>query len=327
MKLSKLGLVIIFCTGAVWPQRQDTAGTVTTENDTGFIEIHNLGIKDSEIWKPDSVRRFNPVIAGAASLILPGAGQVYTHHYVKAGFFLTLDGILGTITYFWGREADKRDADEKQWLAFADADTSAFDKARYREESYLSRHGAVDARFSMYSYLALAAGGYVFNVLDAIGSSNVFKNSKPKNPATAGLLAAVPGLGLGQWYNGSLSKAGMVMMGQVSLGLMSYNSHRLMSRAEDNYQRLTVSTADSITIKVGGTYSGNSDYKGKWSSTRYRAFTNRNMYLWYSVFFYGYSIFDAVVDASLHEYSEKMKIEPDLVIGPEQIYFTLQTTF
>jgi hypothetical protein len=326
MKLNKFGLVIILCTGAVWPQGQDTAGTVNAENDTGSLIINNLGIKDSESWKPDSVRRFNPVIAGAAS-ILPGAGQVYTHHYVKAGFFLVLEGILGTITYFWGREADKRDLEEKQWLVLADSETNAFGRACYREESYLSRHGAVDARFQMYSYLSWAAGGYVFNVLDAIGSSNVFKDSKPRNPATAALLAAVPGLGLGQWYNGSISKAGMVMMGQISLGLMSYNSHRLMSRAEDNYQRLTASTADSITKTVGTTYSGNSDYKGKWSSTRYRAFTNRNMYLWYSIFFYGYSIFDAVVDASLHEYSEKMKIKPDLVIGPEQIRFTLQTPF
>jgi hypothetical protein len=329
MKLNKPGLLIVFFTGALWPQGLDTARTVIAENDTGSVVIKNLGIRDSEIWKPDPVRRFNSVIAGAASIILPGAGQVYTHHYVKTGFFLALEGAFGGFVYFWNRTAKDRDAEEQRWLLQAVADTNAFDKALKREESFLSRHGAVDARFSMYSYVAWAAGGYVFNVLDALGSSNVFKNSKPKNPATAGLLAAVPGLGLGQWYNGSLSKAGMVMMGQVSLLLMSYNSHRLMSRAEDNYKRLTLNTADSIAIKVGEASSVNSryPYKRTWSDTRYRAFTNRNMYLWYSVFFYGYSIFDAVVDASLHEYSEKMKIKPDLVIGPERIYFSLQTTF
>jgi hypothetical protein len=51
------------------------------------------------------------------------------------------------------------------------------------------------------------------------------------------------------------------------------------------------------------------------------------MYLWYLVFFYGYSIFDAVVDAYLHEYPEKMKIEPDLVITDKMVYCALQTTF
>lgn len=319
MKLNKLIGAIIVSAGALWPQ----------VNDSIPVEMMKPAVNEPEAsgWRTDSAKKFNPVAAGALSLVLPGAGQVYTHHYVKAGFFLVLEGAFGGFVYFWKRTAKDRDVEENRWLLLAASDTNAFARALNREESYLVRHGAVDARLQMYTYAAWAAGGYVFNVLDAIGSSNVFKNSKPRNPTTAALLAAVPGLGLGQWYNGSLSKAGMVMMGQVSLGLMSYNSHRLMTRAEDNYKRLDADDADTVTKQVAGTYSGNSTYKGKWSSTRYRAFTNRNMYLWYSIFFYGYSVFDAVVDACLHEYSEKMKIEPDLVIGPEQVHFTLTTTF
>jgi len=94
-----------------------------------------------------------------------------------------------------------------------------------------------------------------------------------------------------------------------------------MKQAEDNYLRLNDPNADTATKQIAP------DYLGKWSSTRYRAFTNRNMYLWYSVFFYGYSVFDAVVDAYLHEYAKKMRIKPDLVLGNNRIYCTLQTTF
>jgi hypothetical protein len=322
MKLNKSLLAVFLFAGALWPQVHDSAVSQQASNDSGSVEITKSGIDELDVWRQDSLRRFNPFVAGAASLVLPGAGQIYTRHYVKAGFFLALEGAFGGFVYFWKRTAGDRDADEKRWLLQAASDTAALARAQHMEESYLSRHGAVDARLSMYTYMAWAAGGYLFNVLDAVGSSNVFRDSKHRSATTAALLAAVPGLGLGQWYNGSLSKAGMVMMGQVSLGLMSYSSHRLMMRAEDNYQRLDAGKADTaVGAKI---FTG---YSRMWSSTRNRAFTNRNMYLWYSIFFYGYSIFDAVVDAYLHEYSEKMKVEPDLIIGNKLIYLTLQTTF
>jgi hypothetical protein len=327
MRLNNLGLIFLFCSGSLWPRSQDSS-IIYNESDSGSFKVIKPGIQELDVWRPDSVRRFSPVVSCAASLVLPGAGQVYTRHYVKAVFFPALEGILGSMVYFWKKTADVRDSQETWWLQQADTETVALAKSKDREESFLSRQSALDARLSMYSFLAWAGGGYLFNVLDAIGSSNAFRNSKPKNPTTAALLAAVPGLGLGQWYNGSFSKAGMIMMGQVSLGLMAYNSHRLMLRAENNYKRLTAANADTLTKQVAKAYSsGNVPYPTMWSSTRSRSYINRNMYLWYSFFFYGYSIFDAVVDAYLHQYSEKMKIEPDLIIGNNQIYLSLQTTF
>jgi hypothetical protein len=134
------------------------------------------------------------------------------------------------------------------------------------------------------------------------------------------MLAAVPGLGLGQMYNGSLGKAGMVMMGQVSLGIMSYSNERLIKMTEANSIRLKFST-DSLTQLVSRQYADD------WGSYRYRAFTNRNMYLWYSMFFYFYSIFDAVVDSYLHDYPQKMKIAPDLMVGKGHLSLSLSTTF
>jgi hypothetical protein len=325
MDLNKSAAAVLFLAGALWPRAaQDSAGQEQALNNPAAAEIHkNTVVDELDIWRQDSVCRFNPFVAGAASLVLPGAGQLYTRHYVRAGFFPALEGVFGGFVYFWKRTAEYRDEEEQRWLLLAASDTGTLVRARHLEESYLVRHSAVDARFSMYTYLAWAAGGYLFNVLDAVGSSNVFRDTRPRSATTAALLAAVPGLGLGQWYNGSLSKAGMVMMGQISLGLMSYSSHRLMKRAEGNYQRLNAGKADT----AGAGESVFNEYSRMWSSTRNRAFTNRNMYLWYSIFFYGYSIFDAVVDAYLHEYAEKMKVEPDLVIGNKKVYLTLTTDF
>jgi hypothetical protein len=101
---------------------------------------------------------------------------------------------------------------------------------------------------------------------------------------------------------------------------MAYNSHRLMNNATLHYARLNDPHADSLTVLFRNTYSDD------WFSFRQRSFTNRNMYLWYSIFFYFYSIFDSVVDAYLHDYPQKMKIAPDLVVGPEFISITISTT-
>jgi hypothetical protein len=65
----------------------------------------------------------------------------------------------------------------------------------------------------------------------------------------------------------------------------------------------------------------------RWSGERGSAFTNRNMYLWYSIFFYFYSVFDAVVDAYLHDYPDRMKIEPDLTVGKNNFHFSVTAPF
>jgi hypothetical protein len=301
----------------------------TTEIDTVFPEIGKPSIKETVAWREDSLHRTNPVIPGAASLLVPGAGQIATGHYVKAGFFIALESIFIGQAIYWRsnarfRYAGAADLFNSSMNSWESLDTAKkyhrVDSAQYLEESVLNRHGAMDMMFSSYNFTVWAVSGYLYNVLDAVNSSNYFRNSDIKKPGTAALLAALPGLGLGQLYNGSVSKAGMVMMGQFSLGAMAYNSHRLMRNADKNYRRLKVST-DSLTMSVA------SGYMAKWGSARYRAFTNRNMYLWYGIFFYFYSMFDATVDAYLHDYPNKMRIEPDLGLGPKEIKFSLSTTF
>lgn len=303
----------------------------TTENDSIFPDISKPSIKESVAWREDSLQRKNPVMSGAASMIVPGAGQIFTGHYVKAGFFIALEALFIGQALYWRSNSEIADNNAtttlnrnmRPWTAMDSANRykGRLDSAMNYEQFYLDRHGAMDMRFSSYNFTVWAVGTYIYNMFDAVHSSNYFKNSDSKKPGTAALLAFVPGLGLGQLYNGSISKAGMVMMGQFSLAAMALNSNRLMKNAETHEKRLSVVTADSLTKAVGTAYSGN------WGSVQNRAFTNRNMYLWYGFFFYFFSIGDALVDAYLHDYPKKMRIEPDLGISEKEIRFSLSTTF
>jgi len=105
MKLNNFGLVFLICARVLWPQTQDSAVN-SDQSDTVLFQVKKPGIHELDIWQPDSGRRFSPVVSGAASLVLPGAGQAYTHHFVKAVFFPALEVILGEMVYFWKKTAD-----------------------------------------------------------------------------------------------------------------------------------------------------------------------------------------------------------------------------
>jgi hypothetical protein len=113
----------------------------------------------------------------------------------------------------------------------------------------------------------------------------------------------------------------MIFMAQMSMAVMALDYHRLMTNAGDHYIKINDEYKQHIAAAVAR---GNvddtlalSDSRGKylasWESERSGAFKTRNSYLWYSIFLYFYGIFDAVVDAHLHDYPEKMRMYPDLV--------------
>ena len=291
------------------------------EIDSINLQISKRPLGEVGSWHEDSVRRYNPAIPGLASLVLPGAGQFATGHFIKGTLFVGLEGVFGSMVYFWQATGRQRDIEANVFVQRARGDTGLA-RGVDLEKSYFRRQDGLEARYSSYSFLSWAVGAYVFNALDAVGGSNFWKDSKERNPSTAGWLAAIPGLGLGQLYNGSFSKAGMVMMTQVSLGMMAFGNQRLMARAEDNYARLTsAQPQDTVGQQLAA------QYASSWDGARNQAFTNRNLYLWYSLFFYFYAIFDAVVDAHLHDYPEKMKIQPDLAVGNKQVKISVNTTF
>ncbi|KMQ52724.1 hypothetical protein CHISP_0493 [Chitinispirillum alkaliphilum] len=260
------------------------------------------------------------------SLLVPGGGQFYNAQYLKGGTVLAFEAVTGGIAYHWAREARTRDrrADllrdsvnfYKELQNNTGLDESALTQARNGQVYYSiltsqAQFQSREARFRSYNALSWMGGGYVFSVLDALEHSGILTHEVNRDPAMAAGLAAIPGLGLGQIYNGSYSKAGLMIMTQVSLGLTAYNYHRLMRDASRQYSIMQNPNSDENMFS--------SEFLRYWKGRYDSAFSNRNTYLWYSLFFYLYSIVDAVVDAHLSDFPEKTRILPDLALSSEHV--------
>lgn len=283
-------------------------------------DAEELQVAIPAIDRSDSIRGayFNPFLIAGASLVVPGAGQMYTKHFIKGGMFLASEAIAVSVATSMFNDSKRIKESTKAFLLRADLDTG-ISRIRGFNDAELSKYSERLSRYRAYNSLAWASGLYVYNVLDAFECSNIIDKSGSRSPLKAGLLSAIPGLGLGQWYNGSISRAGKIFMGQMSMGVMALNYHRLMTDAGDQYGKVKneydrhiieafVHNPDTAELS-----SNRGRYLASWESERSGAFKARNTWLWYSLFFYIYGIFDAVVDAHLHDYPEKMRMYPDLV--------------
>jgi TM2 domain-containing membrane protein YozV len=299
------------------------------------VQRDSAAIADTETVRARDTLTHNPVLAGALSAVLPGAGQIYDRHYVKGALYLLTEAGLVSYAVVWygtGRDYNPSIARlDSVYKSFVVGPGDSLDASAYREHDStgagidstdtvtIYRLCADTARYRRdrryyiaYQAAAWAAGAYLYAIMDALEKSNRFRNDAPRNPVLAGWLSAVPGLGLGQIYNGKLSKAGMIWMVQWSLGYMALNNQLLLTRCEDALRDIT----DSRTAAYAATRQlPNPDGLVRdWDVLRKEAFRKRNTYLWYSLFFYLYGVFDAVVDAHLHDYPRRMHLEPDLAI-------------
>jgi|GEM_PF-639625 hypothetical protein len=283
----------------------------------------------------------SPVIAASLSFVVPGAGQAYTGNYVKSGLILASEVALGLFAY--NRNIYEKDLNrianiardsfmlckdsviiKRDSVRTATGDTifdTTFVGVGKRIQYDFARFNEQEARYLVYQCITWAAGVYYFNILDAIRNTGYFNDDKPRSPSTAGWLSAVPGLALGQIYNGSLDKAGLIFMTQCNLAYMVYNYNTLMRTCENNLIQLN--DPASRESKAPGA----DQLKSSWDAKHNDAFRNRNMYLWYSLGLYFYGIFDAVVDAHLHDSGTKMKLEPDLMPNQKQVGLNLKGEF
>jgi hypothetical protein len=256
-------------------------------------------------------RLYNPLISGSLSGIIPGCGQFYTKNYFPAISFLGAEIIMGFTAY---SNSIKFDTKRSQTLILADSLRHRVSSIEQYTELNMkldySNFETESKRVDILHTLTWATGCYYFNVLSALDHSGAFYSETPRKPSTAGWLAAIPFLGLGQLYNGSLKKAGMVSMVQVSLAVLSYNNQVLMHTCE---QRLAT-MADTTTPE----HAYSTQFYSQWNGERRNTFQKRNTYLWYSVLFYFYGIFDAIVDANLHDIGRKITLEPDLSFTNER---------
>lgn len=292
--------------------------------------------EDSSFYTPGEMESAGGGGAGAVvlSALLPGAGQLYSSQYVKGGIILAFEVVTAAVAHNWLAKSNVR---RKSYQELIDSvhyyGAKGSDGALDEDELEVYRDRAVrfsiradqadfsvrEARYRAYSAFAWMAGGYVYSLSDALGHSGLIDIEGPRDPALAAGLAAIPGLGLGQFYNGEFSKGGLVIMVQGSLAVVALNYHRLMQEASRNYGIMSHTQSEQHRFaNEYGRY-----WKGKYDS----AFSNRNTYLWYSLFFYLYSVVDAVVDAHLFDFPEKTRILPDLAVGNSGLGFSYSFYF
>jgi hypothetical protein len=267
----------------------------------------------------DSTRHpIKPGVLVLSSAILPGTGQLLNRKYLKAGTFLALEAGMVSTALWWDRNARAQVLEYHKAYTQALQDTGA-GHAKKMEIVHVSKFQTMESEYKRYNLLTWSGGIYLYNLFDAFQLTGLFQDNGKRNPRLAMGLAAIPGLGLGQMYNGSFSKAGMFMMTQVSLGVLAYNNHRLMRIAESNYRRVSDTTITPQSVK--------SSFSSDWDGKRNNAMKQRNSFIWYSILTYVIGIVDSYVDAHLHDYNAKMKIEPDLVPSESGPGLNLQLSF
>jgi len=272
-------------------------------------------ITDPPIYKPP---RYNPFISTGLSALLPGAGQIYCGRRGRGAAFLAADLILALITanrinYYKNvmiRGVDRYDNLRQMHLDSMNAHISNIELYTFYYNSYIDANMGYDlalfqrrtSRYVSYQCLGWSAGVYLWNIADALGSSNRFTDNDPRSVTAAAGLSAVPFLGLGQLYNGAFAKAGLIWTMHSMLAYMSFNYNSLMNDCIN--KRNQVKTAKSIPDEI------KMKYVAQWNDEYNSAFRKRNTYLWYLVLFYFYGIFDAAVDAHLHDARIKIRLEP-----------------
>ena len=289
-------------------------------------------IADPELTSPD---KYNPFVSMGLSTILPGAGQVYCRRKVRGSLFLATEVVWALVAvnryqrYKYTMQDNINDYAREIALNYEGMLLSVNDPAEYTS-SYnryidsqmgydLAQYRRDNSLYVTYHCIGWASGIYLWNILDALGSSKHFYSTNPKKTATAAWLSAIPFLGLGQMYNGSYAKAGLVLTLHTMLAYMAYNYHELMNDCINKRKRVesTKSIPDNIKTK----------YINEWDHEYRTAFKSRNTYLWYFVLFYFFGIFDAVVDAHLHDYRIKIRLEPQIEKNEKSVSLNMCVAF
>lgn len=272
------------------------------------------------------------------SLMIPGSGQALCGHPVKGATFLAFEGILGAMAYeehsryslahlrakaeagsllgLLGDTLEALNEEIEDLDSLTDSLVARF--ASLREDSVRQENrvvvgeGGYANSIQLRNIYAIWAGGlYIFNLFDAIqvASRRRAPVSGPKNTKIA-VWSSLLFPGLGQIYNNSYGKAGMIWMAQGALAVSAVYRHRMYT----GYQaQLDLVREDSSLAAMDS-----SVYRWRMNEmeSRRNYFRRaRNSHIWYSIGFYFYNVFDAFVDAHLHSFDDRLEIalfpEPD----------------
>lgn len=85
----------------------------------------NLNVSNSDNKK-------SPLLAGLMSALIPGAGEIYSESYIKAGVFIALEATLITVAVIYNNKGDEK---TKEFENYADnvSDNSGWSVVRYAQ--------------------------------------------------------------------------------------------------------------------------------------------------------------------------------------------------
>ena len=327
----------------------DTLQTTADTQDSLYIDSTDtleLALPPSELTEDPPLTepvRYKPLTSVGLSALLPGIGQIYCRRRVKGALFMGIEAIWTLYTidrmnhfkYTLQQPVDDYSILINEYLETLSEYTPDMKEYQKHYDNLidarmgydLSRYRRRSGRYAAYHGVGWVAGFYLWNLWDALDCSNNFENNTPRSPAAAAWLSAIPFLGLGQIYNGSFSKAGLIWTIHTLLAYMSCNYNRLLNNCIN--KRNQVKSTQSVSEEVHPLY--NTDIKtyyiSRWDEEYNIAFRKRNTYLWYFILFYFYGIFDAAVDAHLHDYKIKIRLHPELDTKNESVKLNMAVDF
>lgn len=313
-------------------ERQDTDSISQDSTDQQYLSPPSQKLlEDPELVE---LERFNPVVSAGLSTAIPGIGQLYCKRTFRGFFYMASEVIASSFMinriYVYNKYSSK-DIDiwnsnigYYQELLKIYISTPKFDEyydslmTSYMEFD-LANHRRTADRYVIQQSIGWAVGIYLWNISDAVNCSRAFHDNKPRKPATALSLSAIPFLGLGQIYNGAYSKAGLIWTFHTMWAFMAWNNNKLMNNCIE--KRNQVNNATGLDEKI------KQNYYRLWTNEYDNAFSKRNAYLWYLIIFWFYGMFDAAIDAHLHDYQSKIRLVPEIEAKDETLGFKMHVAF
>lgn len=240
-----------------------------------------------EHWTPSAARLLpeeeggstgekSPLLAGALSLALPGAGEFYSNSYLKAALFLAVEATSWSVAYTYNKKGDRQTTDFQN---FADMHWSAARYANWTQENASTLNPAIT---DPSSYHIFPNGQYVDcpAPFDCVrwGELNRLERDISAAPAN-GYTHQLPAYGAQQYYeligkydefSRGWDDADLRPISQSDLPLRS-NSQKFYQYAEMRAQANNQYDVASTWVSVAVVNHIVSALDAFWSATRYNS--------------------------------------------------------
>ncbi len=299
------------------------AATATfSQGNSGIPAIDSLPRQD---WGQPS----QPLSYGKAlaySLLIPGGGQIYAGHPVRAGFLIGLEGLLlSQGIYANNLLLETKDREIRARLDSADAlyesmvrnpeSISSLQNIRYDQITRARR--SLDAKVKQQdlanSQIAWGLGLHFYGIMDAMES--VYRSREDDRRSRSLSRALWYGLafpGGGQLYNRRYGKFGMLWMALGSSVVSAVSRQNVVDYLQE--RREVLQSEEGLPFAEQGRI-GVSAEIGNLEQDLILYRKRRNQYYWGLALFYTYAIVDGMVDAALSDFDhpKRFALEPGAV--------------